>query len=203
MALTCNNLTASYNVPLFRGLGFSVGPGSLMVLKGSNGSGKTTLLKMLAGLITPAEGEITFNGENIALLGNSYRQEFAYLGHQLAIKPQFTVRQNIAYWAALRDTKDLLLAAIVYFKLEPLLDTPCYALSAGWKKRVALARLMVSQADIWLLDEPEANLDKDAQLLLRNLLLIRAEQGGTVILASHYASDFEGAALLELGDFQH
>lgn len=201
--LSCENLTAGYGEKrLFGSLGFSVGAGSLMVLKGDNGSGKTTLLKILAGGGGGYEGLITFEGSDIRTLGTHYAGQLHYLGHQLAVKSQLTVRQNIEFWAELRDTVDLVPAAIAYFKLQPLLDAPCYTLSAGWKKRVALARLMACYADIWLLDEPEANLDQEGKELLRNLIAIRADQGGTVILATHHISDFPQAAVLALGDFK-
>ena len=96
MILTCDNVTAKYSDRLlFSGLGFSVGPGSLMLLCGENGSGKTTLLKMLAGLHPLSAGCITCDGENIRTSGTQYSKELYYLGHQLAVKPQLTVRQNI------------------------------------------------------------------------------------------------------------
>jgi heme exporter protein A len=201
MILICDNLTAHYNAPLFSGLGFSVGQGSLLVLKGHNGSGKTTLLKMLAGLKQPQEGCITLDGTEAHQLRNEQSRQLCYLGHQLAVKPQLTVRQNLEFWARLRDTEMLLPAAVMYFQLQPLLNTPCYALSAGWKKRLALARVMASDAGLWLLDEPETNLDEEGRALLHNLIMLRADQGGAVIIATHNPGGYAGSAVLELADF--
>lgn len=187
----CENLTVTRGENIiFSGLGFSLMPGSLLCLKGANGSGKTTLLKTLAGLLSPKEGVIEREGI------------VHYIGHHNAIKPRLTVRENLAFYAELYQTPELIMAGINYFELQEVMDVPCFKLSAGWQKRVALARLAACYADIWLLDEPEAHLDTKGKEILFNLIYVRVNQGGTVILSSHNALPFTSLPELIIEDFK-
>lgn len=186
---------------LFSGLGFSLKPGMLMALTGANGSGKTTLLRIVAGLLKPEAGEILWDGEPIASQYD-YHRELLYLGHQPALKPELTVYDNLHFWATLRDAEMLVPTALHYFDLIPYADVPVAELSAGWQRRVALARLVVEPARIWLLDEPATNLDREGMLLVQALIDTRIQQGGIVIMTTHADLAQLGLAALEISDFQ-
>ena len=188
--LCCENLAVSRGrKTLFTGLGFSLAPSSILLLKGANGSGKTTLLKTLAGLITPDCGQVEREGV------------VHYIGHQTAIKPRLTVKENLLFFAELYNSPELFMAGVSYFELDAVLEIPCYKLFAGWQKRVALARLMVCYSDIWLLDEPEVHLDLRGKEMLFNLIQVRINQGGITILASHDELKIPPSAILQMEDF--
>jgi heme exporter protein A len=188
--LCCENLSVTQSGRvIFSGLGFSLASSSLLLLKGANGSGKTTLLKTLAGLIKPDCGQVEHEGT------------IQYIGHKTAVKPRLTVKENLAFYAELYGTPELLMAGISYFDLEPMMEIPCYKLSAGWQKRVALARLMVCYSDIWLLDEPEVHLDARGKEMLFKLIQVRVDQGGITLLASHEELKIPPTSTLAIEDF--
>lgn len=189
--LACENLSVQRaDRIIFRHLGFSLMPGSILLLKGHNGSGKTTLIKTLAGLITPHTGQVEREGI------------LHYIGHKTGIKPRLTVRENLVFFAELYKTPMLLMAGISYFHLDPILDKPCYTLSAGWQKRVALARLVICYSDLWLLDEPEVHLDSEGKEMLWNLVHTRISQGGIAIIASHADLPVPSSCILQMEDFR-
>ncbi len=181
--LTCDNLVIEPGgLPLFSGLGFSLLEGAGLVLQGANGSGKTTLLKILAGVMQPQSGAVTLRD---GLDGT----DILFIGHQHAIKLDATVYENLLFWSEMRGEPMLLGAAISHFDLHHLLDTPCRALSAGWRRRVALAKLICCPAQLWLLDEPTANLDADGEKMVLGLIKARISGGGGVIAAMHSMND--------------
>lgn len=185
---------------LFEGVGFSLAPGSLMLVRGPNGCGKSSLLLMLAGLLAPAEGKILWKGE--AISGNvEYQRALAYVGHRNAVKAAWDPQENLAFWAALHGTDMLLPAALRYFDLDRFAGTPCAALSAGWQRRVALARLILMPGAVWLLDEPGNFLDTEGAALAGSLIETRVRQGGIVLVATHAPEQAEGALTLNLEDF--
>ena len=154
-------------------------PGSLIVLKGANGSGKTTLLKLLCGLLEPDGGTISIKGEKPD-------DDFAYLiylGHKSGLKTDLSVRDNLAVLTALTGRSSAVSAeeALGRVGLAGKLHTLCGQLSAGQRKRVCLARLMMCKADIWMLDEPFANLDTNGTELLQKLLAIHTEKNMAVV----------------------
>jgi heme exporter protein A len=172
--LSCTGVScARQGRALFHDLGFSLLEGGVLLLRGRNGSGKTTLLKYLAGLFEGA-GCVTRPDNTL------------FLGHKDAVKLEMSVEENIRFWAELCGEKLLLDAAIHYFGLAPWLDIPCHQLSAGWRKRVALARLLTNPAFLWLLDEPFTHLDDEAVRLLGGLIAGRARKGGAVVLSAHH-----------------
>lgn len=184
--LTVNSITIHKNQQLiFKDLGFSVGLGCGLVLKGKNGSGKTTLLKTIAGLCQPSVGEILWNGENVKNFYSEFCTDVNYIGHKNFLKPKLTALQNLSFYAALSDTEILLPLAIRYFHLEEILDKPVYQLSSGWQKKIMLAKLLCCPATLWLLDEPTVNLDREAKELLFNLVSTRIKESGIVIIATH------------------
>lgn len=169
---------------LFANLGFSLLEGGLLLVSGANGSGKTTLLKILAGLLPPDEGQVVWEGVQIKNPAD-YEGAALYIGHKNAVKLDATVAENLAFWADIAGDGMLLPAAIHYFQLEPYLYMPCWQLSAGWQRRVALSRLMTCPTPLWFLDEPATNLDAEGVMLLEELIRGRLSQGGLVIMAAH------------------
>ena len=169
---------------LCEGLSFTLAPGELKVIRGANGSGKSTLLQILAGLRKPDSGQICWAGGAITEHEN-YPNLVCYIGHKHGMRPALSVFDNLRFWARMAGGELLLGAALNFFDLESLADTPFEALSAGWKQRVHLARLIISPAPLWLLDEPSSNLDAHATELLQSLLATRLERGGMIVMASH------------------
>lgn len=201
--LTCHNLTCTRGAnPVFTELGFTVGAQTAVVVVGPNGSGKTSLLRIIAGLIPPTTGEVQWFGEPIHKIYGEYCCDMAYLGHNNAIKPELTVEDNLLLWSKLRHTEIMLEAALHYFHLSDKRHLPCHMLSAGWQRRVALARLMVCNARLWLLDEPLANLDEEGRRLVINLINSRISQGGMVVISSHTSlAVLNSACEIDIGDF--
>ncbi len=173
---------------LFSGLNFSLADGELLYVHGPNGSGKTTLLRMLCGLVVPAAGEVRWRGERIESLGEEYRRELLYLGHAAALKDDLTGLENLRVAATLTGDEvgeEDALAALERLGVEGCGDLPVRVLSQGQKRRVALARLQLSRAGLWILDEPFTALDKGAIAALEALLQQHLASGGIVVLTTH------------------
>lgn len=186
------------NRRLFDGLGFCLKEGGALTVTGANGSGKTTLLKALAGLVSPDEGRITWQGEDVSRSEN-FRKQVNYIGHKSALKQDLSVYDNIQFWAAMRGTPMLVEAAIHFFELWPMVDMLIHQLSAGWQRKVALARLIAIPTHIWILDEPFANLDKESTERMEGLIATRVKQGGVVVFTTHQPQTL--APELHLPDF--
>ena len=189
MMLEVNNLQCIRgDRELFSHLSFQLDRSQLMMLEGKNGSGKTTLLRALCGLYLPDEGEIRWKGLPIAEQDEAYRQALFYLGHLNAIKSDLTVIENLRLNTQLMGyspSDDALIEALDTIGLYAFEDYPCNHLSQGQKRRVALARLLVNQATLWVLDEPFVALDTAAVTLLQSILAQHVEKGGMVILTTH------------------
>lgn len=199
--LTCHNLSATRGEKrLFHHLGFTLKPGAALVLRGANGSGKTTLLRILAGLMPASAGDITWQKKPVRH-NAEYHEMMTYIGHNNALKHELSVFDNVQYWAALHGTEMLVPAAMQFFGLLALAEMPAGQLSAGWQRRVALARLLAVPSMIWLLDEPAANLDADGLDMLDGLIATRIKQGGIVVISSHANTLPAQTATLELDDF--
>jgi heme exporter protein A len=174
-SLTIKNLSASRGgFVLFEGVSFSLTPAEALRITGPNGSGKTTLLRCLAGLIRTDSGTISNMPENC----------LHYLGHLNAMKPQLTVAENLLFWAKIYAASDIT-DAIKTLNLSGLIDLPFSVLSSGQKRRVALARLLLSQRAIWLLDEPSVGLDVASVDIVETVLENHLFEGGIVIAATH------------------
>ena len=173
---------------LFSGLNFTLKPGTLLHLQGTNGSGKTTLQRAICGLLLPQEGEIRWNGESIRSLKEEYCKDVVYLGHLNGIKNDLTGLENLRISATLdgdRIDDGKLWDALKRMGLMGFEDLPTKVLSQGQKKRVALARLLLSSARLWVLDEPFVGLDVHAVELLQSLIAEYVAGGGLVILTTH------------------
>ncbi len=170
---------------VLRDVSLAVEPGGALLLLGANGAGKSTLLRVLAGLKRPDAGAVTWRGADVGEGG------VAYLGHLDAVKPGLTVRENLAFPPLRRDAPDVL-------GLAPLAHVPGRMLSAGQKRRVALARLVGSGAGLWLLDEPTLGLDADSVAALGALLAAHRGAGGVVVAATHLPLPLPGAGEMRL-----
>jgi heme exporter protein A len=170
--------------------------GEALLLQGPNGSGKSTLLRALAGLLPTADGRIRWNGADVAEDREAHRARLCYLGHQDALKPSLTARENLEFWA--RYTGGDAETALRAFGLSSLGDRPARVLSAGQKRRLALSRLALNDAPLWLLDEPVTALDAEARRAFAALLARHLAAGGLAIIATHEPLDID-ARVLRLG----
>lgn len=185
---------------VFDGLSFKVAGGELLALTGRNGSGKTTLLRALALLVPPMTGMIRWQGQDVRADRENWCSRLAWLGHLDGLKGDLTAAENIAVAQRLRGQPadlDLIDTALSAFDLSVLKDRAVRTLSAGQRRRVALARIVASQASLWLLDEPLNALDGPAQKALHEALARHRAAGGLAIAATHASLD--DARTLELG----
>jgi heme exporter protein A len=176
------------------GINARVAGGGALLLQGPNGSGKSTLLRVLAGLMPAAEGTIAWDGVDVAHNPEAHRARLAYLGHQDALKASLTARENLEFWARFHGGDAA--RALQAFGLAPLADRPARTLSAGQKRRLALSRLALSAAPLWLLDEPVTALDAEARATFAALLQRHLAAGGLAVIATHEPLAVEAAALL-------
>ena len=175
---------------LMRDFDLELGPGQTLLVTGRNGAGKTSLLRALAGFLTPEEGEIYAGGPD----------SIAWLGHADGIKPVETPRQALEFWAKLdRRPRSAVIAALRALGMDRLADRPSARLSRGQQRRTAIARLILQDRPLWLLDEPAGPLDGAGRDLLAAAVAGHAARGGIVIAATHQDLDWPGARHLELG----
>nr|WP_067287532.1 cytochrome c biogenesis heme-transporting ATPase CcmA [Marinobacterium profundum] len=185
---------------LFDGLSFELGAGEVLQIEGQNGSGKTTLLRILSGLSRNYEGELFWRGEPMADVVDEYRQALLYFGHLAGVKATLTPQENLGWYAALQPGIDSasIDTALQQVGLAGYEDVPCHMLSAGQHRRVSLARLYLSQANLWILDEPFTAIDKKGVAQKEQLILRHAAAGGTVILTTHHELQLDGLRRLNL-----
>lgn len=183
---------------LLKGLSFSVADGELLQLLWPNGTGKTSLLRCLAGFLYAEEGGIQWNGQSVKEDRAAFHWDLAYLGHENALKDELSAMENLRFACALRaryGTRELqqALSEVGLAAIDPQL--PVRSFSAGQKRRVALARLSLWRAKLWLLDEPVTNLDAAGQAVFEKLLATHLAAGGAAIIATHRQIDMPGAAV--------
>lgn len=171
---------------LFSGLAFSLESGGLLALRGANGSGKTSLLRALAGLSEFDEGSVLMNGQAIHPTDQRFRIAVTWYGHQAGFKADLTAAENLAFERHLRPQSDEDISrALDLLGLERQRELPVRSLSAGQQRRAALARLLLSETPIWLMDEPFTNLDRNGKGLINSLLDQHLQAGGLAIVATH------------------
>ncbi len=190
---------------LFRDLSFTLAAGELLQISGSNGSGKTTLMRIVAGLNLDYAGDIRWQGVPVADNRPEFQAQLLYMGHQPGIKPTLTAEENLAWVMGLhgiRPFRDELWRALAGVCLGGFEDVPCYQVSAGQNRRVALARLVLSKHPLWILDEPFTAIDKEGVAALEQTLVNHARQGGMVMMTTHHdmALDYSGFRRLVLGE---
>ncbi len=196
--------------PLFSGLDQQVNGGELLHVVGSNGSGKTTLIRSLCGLSRPAAGDVRWQGQSIRTLSDEYRQCLAYVGHQDGVQGELTPVENLNALSCLVGTESTLTPSLSQGETESESGTdgaldrmgltsrrslPSKVLSQGQKRRLALARLLVAQKPLWILDEPFTALDVKSCRLMNELLAEHLGRGGIVVLSSHQGLEIPGAAI--------
>jgi heme exporter protein A len=187
---------------VFAGLSCRVSAGGALIVTGANGSGKSSLLRLLATLLRPAAGNLFWDGAPVATALPRYRAAIHYLGHLDALKPALSPRETLAFWAAQRGAgPHQVEPALAAFGLETIADWPCRWLSAGQRRRLALARLVAAPAPIWLLDEPSAALDRDGEARLEAAIAAHRAAGGRVAVATHQPLAIPDAAVIALDDF--
>ena len=191
--LQAENLAAIRGERLvFSDISFAMPAGGALLLVGPNGSGKSTLLRMLAGLKRPDAGAVLWNGADTASDSTAHASRLAYVGHLDAVKPGLTVAENLAF--AARVGGGDIMAALAAMGLADLAHLPARLLSAGQRRRLALARLALGTAPLWLLDEPSLGLDKVSLDRLGTMLAGHRDRGGLVVAATHLPLPLPGAS---------
>lgn len=173
---------------LFRDLNFTIERGELVELRGPNGSGKTSLLRILCGLATPAGGDVLWDGTNIRSLGEEYSSVVSYLGHQNAVKDELTAMENLRIACGVSGralNKGKAQDVLAKVGLTQQQNLPARVLSAGQRRRLAMTRLLTSNATLWILDEVLTSLDDTAMDLSRNFMTEHLKNGGAAIVATH------------------
>lgn len=188
---------------VFAGLHFSVAPGGALVLRGPNGSGKTTLLRLMSGLTRAAAGTLAW--DNIIVDDfDAHAARLRFVTHLDAVKPALTVAENLAFWMSLwahKIDEGGIAKAMEALDLQRLSAFPARLLSAGQRHRLALARLLVAPAPLWLLDEPGNALDDASLNALAAMIAAHRAKGGMVVVASHGSAFVEGGTTLDVGAF--
>ena len=184
---------------LFSGLSFEVGQGSALIVTGPNGAGKSSLLRALSGFLPVQAGGFALEGGDPE---RTLGEEAHYLGHADALKGALTANENLAFWAGAlggEPSREASRAALARVGLAHVIDFPARALSAGQKRRVALARLLVAERPLWLLDEPTAALDAAAQAAFAAIMRVHLDSGGLIVAATHAPLGLDRASELKLG----
>ena len=186
---------------LFTGLDLEVSAGEWLHVRGENGIGKTSLLRLLSGLTKPAAGEIFWNEQLISADPSEYHRNLLFLGHRDSLKEDLTALENLSIATALDGitvSEDEILLALHRFGLRGREDLPVNCLSAGQKRRVLLARLLLRQAKLWILDEPFNALDVRAVEMLSELILEHIASGGMAIMTSHQEIPMPNGRVVQL-----
>lgn len=200
MALVLDNLACRRGGRLiYRGLDFRVTAGQAAAVRGPNGVGKSTLLRQLAGLIPVAGGDARLGPHSLARDPGAMQDHVAYAGHLDAVKPALTVAENLGLWAGLHgappERRD---AALERFGLARIAARPAAECSAGQKRRLGLARLMLADRPLWLMDEPTVSLDAEAVELVSALVREHVAGGGIALIATHVALGLGETPVLEM-----
>jgi heme exporter protein A len=177
---------------LFQDLGFALNPGELLLLEGQNGSGKTSLMRAIAGMLSLESGQIFWNGNDVSRQRQEFHGELVWIAHRTGLKGDLTLVENLRFEACLRPQSNVD-SATVYERLgiSRLKTLPLRALSAGQQRRVALARMLLADVPLWLMDEPFTNLDREGRKLVVELVEEHLAKGGMCVMAAHQDVDIK------------
>jgi len=203
MLFSANNLSCTRNhKTLFEDISFEITSGQLLLIEGHNGSGKTTLLKLLTGLRRPDSGKILLDNISIDTAGSDFKSQLAWLGHQNPIKNELTAMENLDILGSIRSrNQNKLVDALKTVGLGSVKHKLSKTFSAGMKRRLSLASLLISDCKIWILDEPQAALDKSGIELFEQIATNHLNRGGMIIMTSHHdiGIDQTKTKILKLG----
>jgi heme exporter protein A len=173
---------------VLQGVSLMLRPRQLLHVSGPNGTGKTTLLRVVCGLLRPEQGLVSWLGKSISSIRAEYQATLAYASHEPALKADLTALENLCFAVGLkrRVTRDELRASLERTGVAACADLPARVLSAGQRRRVAMARVLAMSASLWLLDEPFTNLDAAGTDLMASLLQEHVEQGGAALVVAHH-----------------
>jgi heme exporter protein A len=173
---------------VLKGVSLNLKLGQLLHVSGPNGTGKTTLLRVVCGLLRPEQGAVSWLGRSIASVRTEYQARLAYASHEPALKADLTALENLRFAVGLkrRVTVGELRASLERTGVLGCADLPARVLSAGQRRRVAMARVLAMSASLWLLDEPYTNLDAAGTELMTGLLHAHVEQGGAALVVAHH-----------------
>jgi heme exporter protein A len=176
---------------VLKGVSLRLGSGELLHIAGQNGTGKTTLLRVVCGLLRPEQGTVSWLGRSILSVREQYQAALAYASHEPALKGDLTALENLRFAVGLkrRVTPLELNASLERAGVAGCADLPARVLSAGQRRRVAMARVLAMRASLWLLDEPFTNLDAAGTLLMSGLLQAHIEGGGSALVVAHHPLD--------------
>ena len=170
---------------LFESLSFVLAPGAALSIEGPNGAGKTTLLRVIAGLTMPESGSVAWQGRPLGEQLQAGHLRLAFAGHALALKSELSTRENLQFFARLAGLEAMVDKILDAAGLGACTDLQVRLLSAGQRRRAALARVLLSGADLWLLDEPQTNLDVDGREFLAEAIASHLHRGGMAAIAAH------------------
>lgn len=176
---------------LFEPVSFELNSGEALHVEGANGAGKTTLFQLLIKMLEPCSGELLFRGQPVSECHFEYLSDILFIGHQSAVKLTLTAEENLAWMAESEVSSAASLRALESLGLGGYSDIPCYKLSAGQQRRVALARLLLSDARLWYLDEPFTAIGRDGVKLLERCMEDHVSSGGAVVVSTHQDLDVQ------------
>ena len=185
---------------VLRGVSFELAAGEALHVSGPNGVGKTSLLRVVCGLLQAEEGEVYWNGQPTRVANSVYLEALAYLSHDTALKGDLTAIENLRFSVGLRRsvTENDAHRVLTDLGVEECAQLPCRVLSAGQRRRVALCRILLSDARLWVLDEPFTNLDAASSAHVADTLAQHLERGGLALIAAHQGLNLRTVRRLEL-----
>jgi heme exporter protein A len=188
------------DVPVIDNVCFKLDSGDILHIEGANGSGKTTLLRLLTTALQPTSGHIFYGDKELLNCLYDYRLEILFIGHLTALKDTLTVTENLSWMLSEGSRECAISDALDSVGLTKFCDVPCYKLSAGQKRRIAIARLLISTAKIWFLDEPYTAVDREGVRLVEKCMNRHIAEGGAVVLTTHQSVDIKNVRRLSLPD---
>ena len=177
---------------LFKRLDFALNPGELLLLEGANGSGKTSLLKAMLGLLELETGDVFWNGEPVRGQRQEFHGALVWMAHRVGFKGDLTLLENLEFERALRPQRgDDVVSVLERLGIERLRQLPMRSLSAGQQRRAALARMLIADVSLWMMDEPFTNLDRAGRALVLKLVREHLGRGGMCVMTAHQDVDIE------------